>query len=85
MPAKKKTSSNASKTPPDFEQSMEELESLVVAMESGELSLEQSMERFERGIQLTRACQKSLSDAEQRVKMLIKKAGKEQLIDFDAD
>jgi len=83
MPAKKKTST--SKALADFEQSMEELESLVVAMESGELSLEQSMQRFERGIQLTRACQKSLADAEQRVKILMKKAGAEQLVDFDAD
>jgi len=87
MPARKKakTSPNAKKQAPDFEQAMEELESLVTAMESGELSLEQSMEYFERGIQLTRSCQKSLSDAEQRVKLLVRKAGQEKLIDFDAE
>ncbi len=80
MPAKKKTASA-----PDFEQSMNELEELVEAMESGKLSLEQSMEHFERGIKLTKNCQKSLTEAEQRVQILMKEAGQEKLVDFEPD
>ncbi|WP_298610254.1 exodeoxyribonuclease VII small subunit [uncultured Thiothrix sp.] len=57
-------------TKPDFEKSLQELESLVQKMESGELSLEESLQEFERGVQLTRQCQEALTAAEQRVKLL---------------
>ena len=52
---------------PDFEHSLNELETLVEQMEQGDTSLEQSLELFERGIKLTRSCQESLKKAEQRV------------------
>lgn len=55
---------------PDFETAMTELESLVQRMESGELSLEDSLKEFERGVKLTRICQASLKVAEQRVRVL---------------
>lgn len=55
---------------PDFEAAMVELEALVQRMESGELSLEGSLQEFERGVQLTRICQEALKVAEQRVKLL---------------
>lgn len=55
---------------PDFEQALAELEGLVQRMESGELSLETSLQEFERGVQLTRICQDALKTAEQRVKVL---------------
>lgn len=55
---------------PDFETAMNELEMLVQRMESGELSLEDSLKEFERGVKLTRICQSSLKAAEQRVKVL---------------
>lgn len=55
---------------PDFEQAITELESLVQRMEGGELSLEESLREFERGVQLTRLCQEQLNVAEQRVKVL---------------
>lgn len=62
---------SASKTvQPDFEAAIAELESLVQRMESGELSLEDSLREFERGVQLTRLCQDALKAAEQRVKLL---------------
>ena len=83
MPAKKKAKTNNKM--PDFEHAMEELESLVEAMESGDLTLEQSMQHFERGIKLTQSCQKALSDAEQKIKLLVKGAGGEKLTDFDID
>jgi len=55
---------------PDFEAAMVELEALVQRMEGGELSLEDSLREFERGVQLTRLCQTALKAAEQRVKLL---------------
>lgn len=61
-----------SKTP-DFESSLEQLEVLIGQLESGELSLEESLKTFEQGIKLTRACQQSLSSAEQKVAILLKK------------
>jgi exodeoxyribonuclease VII small subunit len=54
-----------------FEQQLAELEALVEQMESGEISLEQSLASFEKGIKLARACQKSLQDAELKVKTLL--------------
>lgn len=54
----------------DFESAIEELEQLVRAMEQGDLSLEQSLKNFERGIELTRSCHQALRDAEQKVQLL---------------
>ncbi len=59
----------------DFEESLKALEGLVQQMEQGELSLQQSLEAFEEGVKLTRACQKQLETAEQRVQVLIEKNG----------
>jgi exodeoxyribonuclease VII small subunit len=58
---------------PSFEAALEELESLVERMESGSLSLDDSLAAFERGIRLTRQCQQSLSAAEQRVRVLLER------------
>jgi len=55
----------------DFEKSLEELETLVRDLEQGELSLEQSLTAFERGVKLTRECQLALKNAEQRVEQLV--------------
>ena len=56
-----------------IEKSLEELEALLKQMESGELSLEEALKHFERGIQLTRQCQEALKTAEQRVEILLQK------------
>lgn len=53
-----------------FEQALSALEALVARMESGELSLEESLASFERGVQLTRTCQQALRAAEQKVEIL---------------
>ncbi|MGH8563735.1 MAG: exodeoxyribonuclease VII small subunit [Gammaproteobacteria bacterium] len=66
-----------------FEQALSELEAVVQHLESGELSLEQSLKHFERGIALTRACQKSLAEAEQRIKVLMETDGRERLAPFE--
>ena len=55
----------------DFEHSLDELEQLVARMEGGELSLDESLSSFERGIGLYRHCQQSLQQAELRVRLLL--------------
>lgn len=57
----------------NFEASIKELETLVNKMEEGNLSLEDSLKYFERGVTLTRQCQQALADAEQKVKILLEK------------
>ncbi|MEN9465277.1 MAG: hypothetical protein RL217_1458 [Pseudomonadota bacterium] len=58
-----------------FETALANLEQLVARMESGELSLEDSLQAFEQGIVLTRQCQEALSKAEQRVQILMEQNG----------
>ena len=57
----------------DLEKSLEELETLVERLEGGELSLDQALKEFERGVKLTRQCQTALKEAEQKVEILLKK------------
>lgn len=59
-----------SKSNPSFESAMIELEALVTKIETGNLSLEDSLKEFENGIKLSRVCQSALKDAEHRVKIL---------------
>lgn len=73
----------AKKTKFDLEKSLGKLESIVAALESGDLSLEQSMKQFEEGVGLTRACQTALAQAEQKIQLLVKDAGESDLVDFD--
>ena len=69
----------------NLEKSLQELEDLVEELESGDLPLEKAMKKFETGITLTRGCQTALKDAEQKVEILLKSAGGEQLEAFEAD
>ena len=71
--------------PLDFETAMRDLEQLVESLEHGELPLEESLAAFERGVKLTRVCQSALKDAEQKVEILLKKAGEEKVEDFMSD
>ena len=72
--------------PLNLEQSLEALEALIEELESGELPLEQAMQKFEQGIKLTRSCQAALKDAEQRVEILLKNAGGEEALEeFEVD
>lgn len=71
------------KAAPDFEQSLSELQTLVERLESGELSLEDSLAAFEQGIRLTRDCQGALSQAEQKVQILLGDSG--ATAPFDAE
>ncbi|BDU15944.1 exodeoxyribonuclease VII small subunit [Lysobacter auxotrophicus] len=54
----------------DFEQSLDALEQLVEKMEHGEMSLEDSLAAYERGVGLYRRCQSALEEAELRVRLL---------------
>lgn len=67
--------------PPDqpvvsFESCLDELEKVVKELEGGDLSLERSLELFERGMSLSETCRKQLEEAETRVETLIRKEGK---------
>lgn len=59
----------------DVEKSLAELEKLVDELENGDLPLEKAMSSFERGVALTRDCQKALAEVEQRVSVLLQDAG----------
>ena len=54
----------------DFEAALTELESLVTTLEDGNLSLERSLELFERGVKLSRYCHTKLEEAEKRIEVL---------------
>ena len=74
MPRKKSTTL--------FEDSLAKLEQLVEQMEQGDISLEESLKSFERGVKLTRTCQKALQEAEQKVQILLEKNGQQTLEPF---
>jgi exodeoxyribonuclease VII small subunit len=69
----------------NLEKSLADLEDLVEELESGDLPLEKAMKKFEEGIKLTRGCQTALKEAEQKVEILLKSAGGEDLEDFEVD
>ena len=68
-----------------FEESLSELETIVQNLEQGELSLEDSMTLFERGLNLSQASQEKLKSAEQKIQILLTKNGKTQLESFDSE
>ncbi|MDD2724770.1 MAG: exodeoxyribonuclease VII small subunit [Methylovulum sp.] len=65
-----------------FEDALAELEQLVTRLEQGDISLEESLKSFERGVNLTRTCQQALQAAEQKVQILIEKNGTQSLEPF---
>ena len=70
----------------DLEKALSDLEELVEELESGDLPLETAMKKFEDGIKLTRNCQAALKEAEQKVEILLKNAGGEEVLEeFDVD
>ena len=66
-----------------FEEAMTQLEETVNKLESGEVTLEESMELFEKGVKLSRTCQKLLGDAQLKVTQLLAESDKE--VDFDTE
>ncbi len=68
-----------------LEQALAELNGLVEKMERGELKLEEALQDFERGVKLTRHCQKLLTEAEQKVQVLMQQEGEASLETFQID
>jgi exodeoxyribonuclease VII small subunit len=62
--------SQKTEAPASFEAALTELETLVATMESGDLSLEQSLTSYQRGAELLKYCQAQLADAQERVRIL---------------
>jgi exodeoxyribonuclease VII small subunit len=70
----------------DFEAAMTELEGIVERLEHGDLPLEESLQQFERGVELTRSCQAALKQAEQKVRVLSARPGAEPALeDFEPE
>lgn len=67
-----------------FEEALTELDTLVQQLEQGDLSLEDSMSTFERGLKLSQLSQQKLKDAEQKIQILMTQNGQLGLTDFDA-
>ncbi len=74
---------NAPSAVADFERSLDELESLVQKMERGEMSLDESLQAYERGMNLYRSCQGALEQAEQRVRLLSDPLDPTSAVPFD--
>ena len=82
--ARKTTPAQDTSPVADFEQSMQSLEDLVARMESGEMTLEESLAAYERGVGLYRHCQTALEQAELRVRLLSDPANPDDSRPFDA-
>jgi exodeoxyribonuclease VII small subunit len=70
---------------PDFERALAELEATVDRLEHGDLSLEDALGQFERGVALSRDCQSSLKQAEQKVEILLQKSATAAPEPFEPD
>lgn len=82
MSGKKKTTEQAL---PQFESIIKELDTLVQRMENSDISLEESLQAFEKGVKLTSEAQAVLAAAEQRVRVLTEKNGEPQSDTLDID
>jgi exodeoxyribonuclease VII small subunit len=83
MPDKKAAAETADTKAPSFEEGLQQLETIVKEMESGELPLERALDLFERGMKLSDTCRKQLDEAETRVEILTRRAGQMQPQPFD--
>ena len=83
MPKKAAKKASTTEDAANFEASLAELEKLVEKMEKGDLSLEEAMTDFQRGIELTKNCQATLKAAEQKVQILVEQGNSGKLAPFD--
>lgn len=77
--------SKKTETAPDFEKTLAELEKLVVNLEQGDLSLDESLSGFKHGIELTRQCQTVLDNAQQSIEQLMNTDDEDSLKPFEPD
>ena len=75
----------AKNTPPALETALDNLETLVERMESGDLTLEESLKAFEEGVRLSRECQQALQQAEQKVRILLEQSVEAEPAPFTGD
>ena len=68
-----------------YEEAYAQLEEVLGSLETGDLPLDKSLQQFEKGVKLSRECQTALEKAEQKVEILLKSAGGEELEEFDID
>lgn len=69
----------------NFEKSLEALEVVVDEMESGDLSLDEALKAFEKGVKLTQECQQALAEAEQKVSILMGDNPENAPVPFDTE
>jgi len=62
------------KNKPKFEEALKELEGIIEELEGGELTLDESLERYERGVKALTACRKILGEAEKKIQLLLRTA-----------
>ncbi len=65
-----------------FEKALEKLENIVKAMESGEMTLDESLKAFQEGIELSRFCMNKLDEAERTVDMLLQEGDEVRIVPF---
>lgn len=65
-----------------FEDAMQELEAITAKLEKGDLSLDESVSNFEKGMKLAKKCNNILEEAEKKIKVLVQKDGKLEEEDF---
>jgi exodeoxyribonuclease VII small subunit len=78
-----KKTTGARKKAPDFEKSLAALEAVVDEMEGGDLSLDAALKSFEKGVKLTQECQQALTEAEQKVAILLSNNPNDEPQPFD--
>jgi len=66
----------------NFEESLNRLEEITEELESGELTLEDSLKKFDEGVKLADFCQQKLREAQEKVDLLLKKNGRLQEVPF---
>ena len=69
----------------NFEEAMQELETIANGLEKGDLSLEESVAKFEEGMKLSKQCNEMISDAEKKITILLQKDGKIEEENFVAE
>ncbi len=77
--------SSDSAKPKGLEKTLAQLETLVQRLEAGELSLEEALKEYEKGVNLTRECQAALKDAAQKIEILQTKTADAEPTEFSTD
>lgn len=68
----------------NFEEQIEELESIIKELEAGKLNLDESVEKFEEGMKISKECSKMLESAERKITILLNKDGNVEEENFEA-